>query len=38
MMGEREMPFARSDQPPAAATEIFEPDADKKWVDCSIPC
>lgn len=37
-MGERKMPFARSDQPPAAATKIFEPDPGEQWVDCSIPC
>lgn len=37
-MEERKMPFARSDEPPAAAIGIFEPGPDKKWVDCSIPC
>jgi hypothetical protein len=36
-MKARDMPFARSDDP-AAAAGIFEPSPDDKWVDCSIPC
>lgn len=36
-MTNHDMPFARSDKPPAAADAVFRPDPGGLWVDCTIP-
>lgn len=36
-MSDHDMPFARSDQPPAASGTVFQPDTNGFFVDCKIP-
>ena len=36
-MADRQMPFARTDQPPTASGAVFQPDPNGFFVDCVIP-
>lgn len=34
----RQIPYARSDRPPTGSSDLFKPDPQGRWVDCSISC